>query len=62
MTNYTATYLQETILGERGHIYRCYADGRLIFEGWTAGGKSEAESEVWQGIKAREALLTKVEP
>jgi hypothetical protein len=54
---YTATYEPRTMGGEAGFWYRCHADGRLIFEGWSRGSKPNAEAEVREGINAREALL-----
>lgn len=55
--SYTATYKPETIGGERGWSYECFCDGRLVFEGWSRGAKREAEADVRNGIRNREALL-----
>lgn len=60
MNRYTATYEPDTIMGEAGWSYACYCEGRLIFEGWSRGKKSDAEAEVRNGINNREALLSAV--
>lgn len=57
MKGYTATYKPETILGEQGWSYQCFCDGRLIFDGWSRGKKTEAEQCVRDGIKSRVELL-----
>jgi hypothetical protein len=57
MKSYTATYEPQTVNGEQGYWYRCFAGGRLIFEGWSRGKKREAEAEVRNGINARDALI-----
>lgn len=56
MKNYTATYEPQTVHGERGFWYRCFAGGKLIFEGWSRGKQQHAEAEVREGINARETL------
>lgn len=56
MKNYTGTYEPQTVHGERGFWYRCFANGKLVFEGWSRGKKHLAEREVRNGIDAREAL------
>lgn len=53
---YSATYEPQIMNGEHGFWYRCFAAGRLIFEGWSRGKKHLAETEVRNGIDAREAL------
>lgn len=53
---YKAHYTPQSLNGSRGYWYRCYADTRLVFEGWSAGSRSSAEAEVREGIRAREAL------
>lgn len=53
---YTATYEPQIVAGERGFWYRCFAAGKLIFEGWSRGKKHLAERDVREGIKARETL------
>lgn len=55
--NYTATYKHQTICGEAGWSYVVTCDGRLVFEGWSRGRKRDAEAEVRNGIRNRDALL-----
>ena len=57
MKNYTATYEPETILCEPGWSYEVTCEGRPVFAGWTRGKKRDAEAEVRQGIKNRDAQL-----
>ena len=56
MANYTATYEPQTVHGEPGYWYECFANGRLIFSGWSRGKKQHAEAEVREGVSARESL------
>jgi len=54
--SYSATYEPGVVHGECGFWYRCFAGGRLIFEGWSRGRRQHAEAEVREGINARETL------
>lgn len=57
MTGYVTHYRQERLGDELGWTYQCLYFGRVVFEGWTRGKKSDAEQEVRRGIANREALI-----
>lgn len=54
--SYSATYEPSFMNGDAGCWYRCFVDGREIFNGWVRGKRGNAESTVREGINAREAL------
>lgn len=54
MTTFTITYEPKTMSGEAGYWYEIRSRGRLVGEGWSAGGKHHAEKMAKADIKALE--------
>lgn len=52
---YTITYRASTVLGLRGFSYEIYYNGRLLAAGWSAGKQTDAENEVREYVRKREA-------
>lgn len=61
-TAYTITYTPREMCGEHGYDWRvvakdyAYLDGKLVAEGWTRGKKKNAEEDVRETIRNRDAL------
>lgn len=54
---YRAEYEPQTVYGEAGVWWRLYASDRLVAEGWTRGKRHDAEADVRETIRNRDALF-----